>query len=151
MNTIQQGDVLLFDTPDGGEMNIENGVTEMTQGPETMLYLCLVGGNKEDNGTADTDAESWMGNEDEEPQSQYRSRFHHWLMKGLPMTGDNLKEGRDAATEDTTTAFGDLAKSVNVTVQAISQRRVLVTSSVILVDGTDYSKTMEFDNGQSSN
>ena len=46
----QQGDVLLFQTVDDGEINIENGVVEMSGGLETAAYLSLYGGNEDDDG-----------------------------------------------------------------------------------------------------
>ena len=51
---IQQGDVKLIQTNDDGDINIINGVTEMSGGLETTVYLALFGGNEDDNGIGDT-------------------------------------------------------------------------------------------------
>ena len=37
----QQGDVLLFQTLDGGDISIDDGIVEMTGGLETAVYLSL--------------------------------------------------------------------------------------------------------------
>jgi hypothetical protein len=138
MNTVQQGDVLIYQSIDNGNMNIEDGITEMTQSVESMIYLALVGGNQEDNNTPATDHLQWMGNEDEEPQFQYRSKFQAWITSGKPITSGTLKEGRDAATDDITSAFGDMLKAVICNVQAKSQRHVSVYSDIVLSDETAY-------------
>lgn len=41
----QQGDILFFDDGIGGEINIENGIIEMTGGFETAFFLAVFGGD----------------------------------------------------------------------------------------------------------
>lgn len=96
---MQQGDVLLFQTDDDGEINIENGVIEMSGGLETAAYLSMYGGNEEDDGRADN-AKSWWGNVDENNlANQYRSETQH-LLQSLPATTGNLRRLEDAAGRD---------------------------------------------------
>lgn len=38
---MQEGDLLLFQSLDGGNINVDNGIVQMTQGLETAVYLSL--------------------------------------------------------------------------------------------------------------
>ena len=95
----QQGDVLLFQTTDNGEINVENGLVEMSGGLETMAYLCMFGGNEDDDGLSDNGLTYW-GNLDEiDPAMQYRSETQH-LLQAIPATTGNLRRIEDAANRD---------------------------------------------------
>jgi phage gp46-like protein len=93
----QQGDVLLFQTTDGGDVIIENGMMEMTGSFETALYLSLYGGNEDDDGTP---TNNWWGNIDEtEPSKEYHSNTQH-IIDGLPASSANLRRLEDAMLVD---------------------------------------------------
>lgn len=94
----QQGDVKLFQTIDGGNISVVNGVTEMSGGLETSVYLALFGGNENDNGTQDNQF-SWWGNKGETVEKQYRSRTQY-LLRSLPLISSNLSVLEDAALLD---------------------------------------------------
>lgn len=95
----QQGDVKLLQTADEGEINVENGIVEMSAGLGTAAYLSLFGGNEDDDGRADNPA-NWWGNLDEiDPVRQYRSETQH-LLQALPATTGNLRRIEDAASRD---------------------------------------------------
>jgi len=95
----QQGDVILFQTDDGGDILIENGIISMSGGLETSAYLSMFGGNEDDDGRADNSA-NWWGNIDEtETARQYRSETQN-LLQGLPATTGNLRRIEDAAKRD---------------------------------------------------
>jgi len=95
----QQGDVILFQTDDGGDILIENGIAAMSGGLETSAYLSMFGGNEDDDGRADNSA-NWWGNIDEtETARQYRSETQN-LLQGLPATTGNLRRIEDAAKRD---------------------------------------------------
>lgn len=97
--TIDQGDVLIFQTIDGGEINIEGGVTQLTGGFETAFYLSLFGGNEDDDGS-EGNVKNWWGNlVEEDPILHYRSRTQN-ILRGLPMTSGNLIRIEDAANLD---------------------------------------------------
>ena len=68
----QHGDVLLYHTPDGGEIEMVNGLVTMSGGLETMAYLCLFGGNEEDDGRPGHD------------QLQAVGLLHRVLLRRLP-------------------------------------------------------------------
>jgi len=95
----QQGDVLLFQTNDEGNITVEGGIVEMTGGFETMAYLALFGGNEDDDGRA-TNSKNWWGNLDEvDPARRYRSETQN-LLQALPATTGNLRRIEDAANRD---------------------------------------------------
>ena len=95
----QEGDVLLFQTTDGGEITVEGGIVEMSGGLETAAYLSLFGGNEDDDGLADSPA-NWWGNLDElDPAKQYHSETQR-LLQSTPATSGNLRRIEEAAKND---------------------------------------------------
>lgn len=96
-----EGDVLIYSTEDGGEINFNDGVIEMTGGFESIVYLLLFGGNREDDGTKATEKKQWWGNllESNNPERKLTSRFQN-LLFGLPATPANLKRLQAAAEQD---------------------------------------------------
>jgi phage gp46-like protein len=94
----QQGDVLLFNTLDGGEININNGIVEMSNGLGVTVYLSLFGGNGDDDGTAGNPL-SWWGNIDEPELNHYRSETQYQIGR-LPLTTGNLIKIEDAVRCD---------------------------------------------------
>lgn len=101
MNENYQGDILIYSTEDGGEINFNSGVIEMTKGFESIVYLLLFGGNIADNGTDATKDKEWWGNklEQNNPEKRLHSRFQN-LIFGLPATPANLKRLKLAAEQD---------------------------------------------------
>jgi len=96
---IYDGDVLLYQSLDGGEINYINGQPEMTGGFETAAYLSLFGGNKNDDGSKDNSF-TWWGNVDEEdPDKRYISRTQY-ILQGLPATVGNLRRLEEAVRLD---------------------------------------------------
>lgn len=90
--------VHIFQTPDGGEINVENGEPEQSSGLDSAVYLSLFGGNKEDDG-APNGRQQWWGNDGEPPEQQYRARLQHFLRR-LPPVPANLRRLESAARED---------------------------------------------------
>jgi hypothetical protein len=134
-NQTQLGDVLLFQGPDDGDVSVQGGVTEMTQGPESMIYIILAGPNEGDDGTEATAHLQWMGNEDEPLENQIRGRFHE-LLNGIPITSGTLGDLRDAAISDLTDGFGDLLEAITeLTVTALSHIAVKVAGKLLLAGG----------------
>ena len=99
MSAEQQGDVRLFQTPDGGDVDVVGGVISMGGGLETSAYLYLFGGNEDDDGRAGS-PRNWWGNLDEiDPARQYRSETQN-LLQAIPATSGNLRRIEDAARRD---------------------------------------------------
>ena len=96
-----EGDILIHSTEDGGEINYDSGILEMTKGFESFIYLLLFGGNIEDDGTNATEKKEWWGNklETNNPERKLTSRFQN-LIHGLPATPANLKRLKSAALQD---------------------------------------------------
>jgi len=96
---MQEGDVRLRHTIDGGEISVSAGITEMTGGFETAVYLSLFGGNEEDDGRPDN-PKTWWGNLGvTDPAERYVSRLQN-LLRALPAIPANLRRLEDAAKSD---------------------------------------------------
>jgi phage gp46-like protein len=102
VNNLQtfEGDLLLEDTPDGGDIRIEDGLFVSDRSFRTAVYLSLFGGNKEDNGKV-RNRKTWWGNtlrgvsENQKLVSRFQAIIH-----GLPMTTKNILDAEDAAKMD---------------------------------------------------
>lgn len=95
----QQGDVLLFQTNDDGDIDVTGGIVEMSGGLQTTAYLSLFGGNEDDAGGQDT-ALTWWANLDEvRPERKYRSETQN-VLQALAASPSNLKRVEDAAGRD---------------------------------------------------
>lgn len=95
----QQGDVVLCQTNDDGEISVVAGVVEMSGGLSTSVYLSMFGGNEDDGGEQNSSA-NWWGNIDETiAERQYRSETQY-LLQGIPATSANLRRIEDAAVRD---------------------------------------------------
>jgi phage gp46-like protein len=95
-----EGDLKLFETPDGGEVTIENGFFIADRGFSTAVYISLFGGNIADSGKVKNN-KTWWGNmlpgiqEDE----KMVSRFQNTIMT-IPLTVKNIKNAEEAAKQD---------------------------------------------------
>jgi len=95
----QQGDVLLYQTPDDGDIIVEGGIVRMTGGLQTAVYTSLFGGDIRDDGR-DDNPHTWWGNIGvTETAERYVSRTQN-LLAGLPVTSGNLGRIEDAAAVD---------------------------------------------------
>ena len=95
----QQGDPVLRQTDDDGDISVVGGIIEMSGGLSNSVYLSLFGGNEDDGGEQDSTA-SWWGNADEAlPERQYRSETQ-FLLQGIPASSGNLGRIEEAALRD---------------------------------------------------
>ena len=126
----QQGDVLLFQTDDDGEIIVEGGVVEMSGGLETAAYLSMFGGNEDDTG-ADDDPRTWWANLDEiDPADQYRSETQN-LLQAIPATTGNLGRVEEAAGRDLAWMLEKkVASSVTVVANMPGLNRVKLSVSI---------------------
>jgi phage gp46-like protein len=99
MNTIQEGDVFLFQTPDDGDINVEGGIVEMRAGLESAVYLSLYGGNEEDDASDENRFEWWGNLLENEPAKKYRSRTQY-LLRSMPLVTSNLIKVEEAVKND---------------------------------------------------
>ena len=95
-----EGDVLLTDTEEGGEISIVNGLVMCDRSFTTALYLSLFGGNEEDGGKVDNN-KTWWGNrlEGTEDDEKIVSRFQS-LIRTLPLTTKNIVLAQEAVLQD---------------------------------------------------
>lgn len=126
---MQQGDVVLYQTSDGGEINVADGFVEMSGGLETAAYLSLFGGNEDDDGRKNN-AFSWWGNLGEtDPARKYRSETQN-LLQSLPATTGNLRRVEDAARSDLAWLIQHgIAASIDVlvTVPDVNKIKLIIT------------------------
>jgi len=124
-------DIWLFNTTDGGEINHVNGEPELTGGFETMIYLCLFGGNLDDDGTEATKKYTWWGNIDEQdPDKIYVSRTQD-ILRGIPLITGNLPIIKAAVLEDLK-VFSDagIANKIEVTVSIPALNTLKIEGSI---------------------
>lgn len=135
---MQQGDVLLFQTDNDGDINVTGGIVELSGGLQTTAYLSLFGGNEDDEGGSDL-ALTWWANLDElEPYRQYRSETQNAL-QALVAIPANLRRVEDAATRDLAwTVDQKVASSISVVATMPGLNKIKLT---IDIDGD---KTLEF-------
>ena len=130
MTTEQQGDVLLCQTNDEGEINVVDGIVEMSGGLETAAYLSLFGGNEDDDGR-DNSSSTWWANLDEvDPARQYRSETQN-LLQALPATTGNLRRVEDAASRDLAWfTQNNVASSVSVSASIPGLNKLKLTINI---------------------
>lgn len=126
----QQGDVLLFQTDNNGEITVTNGVVEMSGGLETMAYLCLFGGNEKDDGLANNSFNWWGNYSETDLANQYRSETQN-LLQSLPATTGNLRRIEDTVNRDLAVFIDQkIASSVDVVVSIPGINRIKITISI---------------------
>ncbi len=133
----QEGDVFVYQTPDGGNVTAVDGFLQMTGGLPTAVYLSCFGGNYEDDGRKDNDA-SWWGNALEvDPVSQYRSETQYFMDKLSPIPA-SLGRIEDAAKRDLKWLLDRaIASSVTVvaTMPALNRIKLAI---VVQADGEEH-------------
>jgi hypothetical protein len=135
-NAIQTGDVLLTCGIDGFDITAEDGIVEMTSGPESMMVLSLVGGNDDDDESESTEKLQWWGNEDEPDERKLRSKFQS-MLSGTPMTSSAINGLQDAADVKLDVDFvdGGYAESEAVDISLSTPKRVDVEARITLIGG----------------
>jgi len=119
-------DVLLFQTNDNGEVEIEGGLVTLTPGLDTAAYLSLFGGNWKDDGSQNN-RQTWWGNlGEQDPSRRYRSETQY-LLGTIPATSRNLRRVEDAATRDLQWLLDEaVASSLTVSASLIGLNRVKI-------------------------
>ena len=132
------GDVHLFHTPDGGDIELEGGQISLSPGIETMIYLSLFGGNSEDDGTQDNPV-AWWGNVDETIESRKLiSRTQH-IIDGLPASPANLLKINEAIRQDLKPMLEErIISDLDVQSRIPETKKIALTISGI-ADGLEFS------------
>ena len=129
--TAQQGDVLLFQTNNDGDIIVENGIVEMSPGLETAAYVSLFGGNEDDDGSQDNKNTWWANLNETRLDKKYVSETQY-LLKSLIATTGNLRSVEDAAKRDLQWFIDDnIASSIEVeaTMPALNQLKLTIEIS----------------------
>jgi phage gp46-like protein len=157
MNGLQnfQGDILLYETVDGGEVAVENGLFIADKQFSTAVYISLFGGNKTDAGKVNNKNQFW-GNvlSGVSESEKLRSRFQFILM-GLPMSVKNIREAEAAAVldlkwlidekiADDVTAYGQAVgkNRFNLTVNILKDKSTIFESVYSLLWGVGYGESV---------
>jgi len=95
-----EGDLMMVDTPDGGDLILEDGVFKADPAFSTAVYLSLFGGNKEESGKIKTN-KTWWGNtlENTSDAEKIISRFQY-IITAMPLCVKNIKAAESAAQMD---------------------------------------------------
>ena len=126
-----EGDLVLHDTPDGGDIRIEKGLIASDQTFGTAVYLSLFGGNKEDNGRV-KNRKTWWGNMLRGVNENRRlvSRFQA-IIFGLPMTTRNILDAEEAARLDLAWIITEkIADEILANGRAVSRNRFSLTIQI---------------------
>ncbi len=129
----QQGDVLLFQTLNDGEMNVSGGIVEMSGGLETAAYISLFGGNQDDDGRQDNEFTYWGNRDEVNTDFKYVSEVQN-LLRSIPATSNNLIRIHDAAVRDLEwfiTVGAASSVDVLVTIPALNRIRIVVDINAI--------------------
>jgi len=134
MNGLQnfEGDLLLGETLDGGDVSIEDGLFMSDKQFSTAVYLSLFGGNKTDSGKVNNKNEYWYNLlSDITENEKIRSRFQH-IITGLPMSVKNIKEAEKAAVMDLQWFITEkIADEIMVYGQAVGKNRFKTTIKIL--------------------
>lgn len=136
-------DVRLRQENDGGEITIESGLTEMSDGLETSVFLSLFGGNNDDSGLQGDDPKQWWANWNEnEPAKQYRSQTQN-LLRSLPLNTASLQRIEDAVYSDLSWMTESIATRIEVvaTIPALNRVRIQL---LVEVDGNVFPLSFVF-------
>ena len=128
--TEQQGDVSLFQTDDDGNIEVEGGVVKMSGGLETSVYLSLFGGNEDDDGRVDNQANWWANIDEVDPAREYHSETQN-LLKALAASSGNLRRIEDAANRDLSWFITNkVSSTVNVVASIPGINRIKLTIDI---------------------
>lgn len=130
------GDVLLQQENDGGEIEFISGQPVMTGGFETATYLSLFGGNEDDDGSKDNPLTYWGNLTEDDPSKRYISETQY-LLRGLPATSANLIKIEEAAKRDLQWFLDTKIANKIVVVATIPELNKINISGTITAEGKE--------------
>lgn len=126
----QEGDVKLFQTIDDGEINVVNGVIDMSSGLDTAVYLSLWGGNEDCSGQVVCPF-TWWGNFDETDKAKKQVSETQYLLQSIPAITANLLRIEQAAGRDLNWLLENkIASSVVITVSIPALNRIKIIANI---------------------
>lgn len=143
-----EGDVLLSDSNDGGQITVVNGLVMPDRGFATAIYLSLFGGCVEDEGKVDNDS-TWWGNrlngtrEDEKMVSRFQA-----FIRSVPLTSKNLTLATEYVIQDCEWMRDiGICDDIEAYINAINNNQirieVVLTKSGTLIEKGNYTANWE--------
>jgi phage gp46-like protein len=139
-----EGDILLIETPDGGDFVMQDGVIVADNNYSTAIYLSLFGGNKDDNGVVKTN-KTWWGNtlKGTAKNEKLISRFQN-IIRSRPLTVKNIKDAETAAVLDLSWMVDEgLADKVEAIGSTEGKNRLFVEIHLIKSGGSIFNYNFE--------
>lgn len=131
----QQGDALLYQVNDDGEINISNGIVEFSGGLETAVFVSMFGGNEQDSGGDDSVLSWWANANEAQPERQYRSETQY-LLRSTPAIPANLRRVEDAVLRDLSWLVeAGAASKVSAVASMPGLNRVKIAATIEAVGG----------------
>jgi phage gp46-like protein len=136
------GDLLLEDTPDGGDIVINNCLFVNDPSFNTAVYLSLFGGNEDDNGKVEN-KNTWWGNTlpGISKNEKLVSRFQNIIFT-LPMTSKNIQSAENAARLDLQWAIDEgIGDKIIISGQAVTRNKFNLTVNILTQENNIYKNT----------
>lgn len=119
------GDVYIYDTVDGSEFVIKNGLVMPDEGLKTAVYLSLFGGNEDDT-EGGKNSKTWWGNRligvrDDE------KLVNHFLLfiRSVPITSKNIVLAEEEAMRDLQWMKDNgISDSIGVKIYMVEKNRI---------------------------
>lgn len=121
MSKLRQGDILLFSTPDGGEIQVINGEPDMDGGFESAVYISIFGG----------DGESHWIEEYQKENEKFKCEFYNFI-KGNIKSINNLNKGIKFLERDLAWIKSDtIADKINISIDDLDTKRIRVNVEIL--------------------
>lgn len=131
MSKLREGDIAIFNTDSGGNIQVINGEPVMDGGFESAVYITLFGNNGDN---------LWMNEyftEDEKIESAFMG-----FMEASPITLSNINRAQELALSDLQWFINvGIADTITVVIDAVTKNRVDVTIT-ILTNGEELFKNI---------
>jgi phage gp46-like protein len=119
MSQLRQGDILIYNTLDGGEISVKNGEPVMDGGMESAVYLSLF----EHDGTS-----HWMNEYNDLPLGGKFIKF----IQGKPKNVSNILKAEDLAKQDLQWMLNDgIAQKINTSIVSTTRNGILLTVEIL--------------------
>lgn len=122
MSQLREGDLYLYQTPDGGEISVKNGEPVMDGGFQTAMYLSLFG---------NTTGREWWGNEYLTESEKLKGEFYSFI-NGSPKSVANILQAEELAKKDLNWFLTEkIADEINVNITSEDQDRISLSVEIL--------------------
>ena len=125
------GDVLIFDSIDGADISVINGLVTMDNGFNSAVYLSLFGGDEDDTGEV-VNNNTWWGNKLQNMSENEKlvSRFQAFI-KSVPLTSKNILLAEEKVEQDLQWMVDDgIADSIESVISVVGKKEINLTITV---------------------